>query len=195
MDTLIKTVKQFIQISSEEETILSNLFTESRLKPGEYFLEEGKVCRSVAFIEKGLLRYFVTQDGNEKTIYFNKENEFACNYSSFLPAKPSDTGIQALEETTLYLISYDNLQRLYADVKEGERFGRLAIEQVFLASIEQIRSLYADPPAARYQQFLESYTDLVQRVPQYYIASYVGVKPQSLSRIRKRLAAGSGATR
>src|SRR5258708_7661683 len=107
----------------------------------------------------------------------------------------SETGIQALEETTLYLISYDNLQRLYADVKEGERFGRLAIEQVFLASIEQIRSLYADPPAARYQQFLATYPDLVQRIPQYYIASYVGVKPQSLSRIRKRLAGGSGAAR
>ena len=189
MDALIKAVKHFIRISSEEEAIISNLFTESHLKPGEYFLEEGKVCRSVAFIEKGLLRYFVTQDGNEKTIYFSKENEFACNYSSFLPGKPSDTGIQALEETTLYLISYDNLQRLYEDVKEGERFGRLGIEQVFLTSREQIRSLYADPPAARYQQLLAAYPDLVQRIPQYYIASYVGVKPQSLSRIRKRLAA------
>jgi CRP-like cAMP-binding protein len=189
MDALIKTVKHFIRISSEEETIISDLFAESHLKPGEYFLEEGKVCRSVAFIEKGLLRYFVTQDGNEKTIYFNKENEFACNYSSFLPGKPSDTSIQALEETTLSLISYDNLQRLYADVKEGERFGRLAIEQVFLAGLEQIRSLYADPPPARYQQFLAIYPDLVQRIPQYYVASYVGVKPQSLSRIRKRLAA------
>ena len=187
MESLIKAVKQFIRITSEEEAIISNLFTESRLKPGGYFLEEGKICRSVAFIEKGLLRYFVTQDGNEKTISFNKENEFACNYKSFLPAKPSDTSIQALEETTLYLISYDNLQRLYADVKEGERLGRMAIEQVFLAVMEQIRSLYADPPAARYQQFLATYPDLVQRIPQYYIASYVGVKPQSLSRIRKRL--------
>jgi CRP-like cAMP-binding protein len=84
MDALIKTVKHFIRITSEEEVVIGNLFMESRLKPGEYFLEEGKVCRSVAFIEKGLLRYFVTQDGNEKTIYFNKENEFACNYSSFL---------------------------------------------------------------------------------------------------------------
>jgi len=190
MNALIKAVKYFIRISSEEEAIISDLFTESHLKPGEYFLEEGKICRSVAFIEKGLLRYFVTQDGNEKTHYFNKENEFSCNYSSFLPGTPSDTAIQALEETTLYLISYDNLQRLYADLKEGERFGRLAIEQVFLSFREQIRSLYADPPARRYQQFLESYGDLVQRIPQYYIASYVGVKPQSLSRIRKRLTGG-----
>ena len=195
MDTLIKTTKQFINISSEEETIITSLFTESHLKPGDYFLEEGKICRSVAFIEKGLMRYFVTQDGNEKTMYFNKENEFVCNYSSFLPGKPSDVGIQALEETTLYLISKDNLQRLYADVKGGERFGRLAIEQVFLASTEQLRSLYSDPPARRYQQFLETYPDFVQRIPQYYIASYVGVKPQSLSRIRKRLGAGSGRAR
>ena len=192
MDNLIMNIKRFISLDDEEEELISRLFTSSVLKPGEYFLEEGKICRSVAFIEKGLLRYFITGDGVEKTIFFSREEEWACNYRSFLPRIPSDTAIQALEETTVWVISHDDLHRLYREVAEGERFGRLAIEQVFLTSIEQVKSLYADGPAERYQQFLSSYPDLAQRIPQYYIASYVGVKPQSLSRIRKRLAKAAG---
>jgi len=190
MDSLIRTVRHFIRLSDEEEKVVAGLFTEVFLRPGEYFLEEGKICRSVAFVERGLVRYFMTQDGNEKTIYFSSEGEFVCNYSSYLPGKPSEVSIQAVEETVLYVISKDNLQRLYTDISMGERFGRLAIEQVFVSSIEQLRSLYTDTPTERYQQFLELYPGLVQRIPQYFIASYVGIKPQSLSRIRKRIAGG-----
>ena len=190
MDSLIRTIRHFIPLTNEEEVIVTGLFTEARLRPGEYFLEEGKICRSVAFVESGLVRYFMTQDGNEKTIYFSSEGEFVCNYSSYLPGKPSEVSIQAVEETVLYLISNDNLQRLYTDIAMGERFGRMAIEQVFVSSIEQLRSLYTDTPTQRYQKFLELYPGLVQRIPQYFIASYVGIKPQSLSRIRKRMAGG-----
>ena len=190
MDSLIRTIRHFITLRDEEEAVVTGLFMPVHVNAGEFFLEEGKICRSAAFIEKGLMRYFMTQDGNEKTIYFSSEGEFVCNYSSFLPAKPSDVSIQALEETVLYVISYDNLQRLYSGIGMGERFGRMAIEQVFVDSIEQLRSLYTDTPTQRYQHFLEAYPNLVQRIPQYYIASYVGIKPQSLSRIRKRIAAG-----
>jgi CRP-like cAMP-binding protein len=100
---------------------------------------------------------------------------------------PSNTSIQAIEDTTLQVISYPDLQRMYSEVSDGEKLGRLAIENVFLTSLDQLKSFYKDSPAERYQQFLRSYPDLAQRVPQYYIASYVGIKPQSLSRIRKRL--------
>ena len=185
-------IKRLIRLSPEEEELVGRLFTEVVLQPGEYFLEEGKICRQVGFIVQGLLRYFVTQDGVEKTFYFSREEEWVCNYRSFLPMQASDTSIQALEETRLCVISYDGLQRIYRDVAEGERFGRLAIEQVFLTSIEQIRSLYADGPEQRYRQFLSAYPDVAQRIPQYHIASYVGVRPQSLSRIRKRLAKSPG---
>jgi len=123
-------------------------------------------------------------------MFFSRENEFVCNYPSFLPQIPSDKNIQATEETTLYIISYENLQRFYRELKEGEKFGRLAIEQVFLSAIQQLDSLYTDPPVQRYQRFLSVYPDLVQRIPQYFIASYVGIKPQSLSRIRKRMTGG-----
>ena len=81
------------------------------------------------------------------------------------------------------------MQLLYKQVEHGERFGRLGIEEVFINVTAQVNSLYNDPPEVRYQQFLQRFPDIGQRIPQYYIASYIGVKPQSLSRIRKRLAA------
>jgi CRP-like cAMP-binding protein len=90
----------------------------------------------------------------------------------------------------MQVITYDNLQCLYKNVREGEKLGRLAIEAVFLSSLQQLKSFYRDSPAERYQQFLSAYPELTQRIPQYHIASYVGIKPQSLSRIRKRLVAG-----
>jgi CRP-like cAMP-binding protein len=188
MDKLITTIKYLIRISVDEEILIKNLFKPLQLKSGDYFLEEGQVCRYVGFIEKGLVRYHMNDDGNQKTLYFNKAGEFVSNYQSFLPREPSNTSIQAIEETSMQVINHTALERLYKEVQEGEKLGRLAIESVFLSSIQQLKSFYKDTPAARYQEFLRAYPDLAQRIPQYHIASYVGIKPQSLSRIRKKLA-------
>jgi len=189
MSALINVISNFIRMTALEEEIVNELFTPLHLGLGEYFLEQGNICRYVGFIEKGLVRYFMNVDGSEMTIYFNKENEFVCNYQSFLPRIASNTSIQAVEESVLRVISFENLQRLYSGVKEGDKFGRIAIEYVFLSGMEQLKSFYTDSPTERYQQFLSSYPDLAQRIPQYYIASYLGIKPQSLSRIRKKLVA------
>ena len=83
-------------------------------------------------------------------------------------------------------ISFDDLQRFYKQVDLGERFGRLIAEEIFVDSLEQLASFYQDKPATRYQNFVRRFPQLVQRIPQYYIASYVGIEPQSLSRIRRR---------
>ncbi|MDN3550861.1 Crp/Fnr family transcriptional regulator [Mucilaginibacter aquaedulcis] len=187
MNLLIATIRHLIKISADEEVILTGLFKPLELKSGEYFLEEGQICRYVGFIEKGLVRYHMNDNGNQKSLFFNKDGEFISNYQSFLPQVSSDTSIQAIEDTFLQIISFSDLQRLYSSVNEGEKLGRLAIENVFLSSMEQLKSFYKDSPTERYQQFLRSYPNLVQRIPQYYIASYVGIQPQSLSRIRKRL--------
>ena len=188
MNQLIATLRKLIKISMKEEVIINDLFKPLTLKPGEYFLEEGKLCRYVGFIERGLVRYYMNDNGIEKTLYFNKEGEFVSNYQSFLPWQVSDTSIQAIEDTDLQVINYENLQQLYSKISEGEKLGRLAIENVFVSSLQHLKSFYKDAPAERYQQFLRSYPDLAQRIPQYHIASYVGIKAQSLSRIRKRLA-------
>jgi len=188
MESLLNTIRYFIPLSTSDEEVVRRLFHKKVFKKGEYLLQAGNVCRYVIFIETGLVRYYINSDGEERTNYFNKEGEFVCDYLSFLPQAPSNVNIQALEDTTIFVISFNDIHEFYREVAHGERFGRLAIEQVFVSIISQIGSLYTDSPEERYSKFLSNFRDLVQRIPQYYIASYVGIKPQSLSRIRKRIA-------
>ena len=187
MELLINKIKSYVPLSLGDEKIIRTLFHKKELKKGEHLLEAGNICRHIIFIQTGLVRYYINNDGVEKTTYFNKENEFVCDNMSFLSQIPSYVNIQALEGTTVWMISYEGIQQFYKEVTTGERFGRLAIEQVFVSAAAQIVSLYTDPPEARYNKFISNYSDVAQRIPQYYIASYVGIKPQSLSRIRKRI--------
>lgn len=186
MDMLIENIRASVPLSTADEEIVRRLFHKKIINKDEHLLEAGQVCRRVIFIEKGLVRYYLFNNGEEQTHYFNKEGDWVCDYQSFIPKVPTIENIQALEDTVIWTISYDDLQIFYHDVKYGDRFGRLAIEQVFIDIIRQISSFYADKPDVRYEKFMRAYFDIAQRIPQYYIASYVGVKPQSLSRIRKR---------
>jgi CRP-like cAMP-binding protein len=187
IDSLLHTIQYLITLSPGEIDLVKTLFKERTYKKGEFFLEEGRICKQVGFVAKGLLRYYINQDGEEKIYDFSQENEFVCNYESFLPQLPSTKNIQALEDSIVFVISQSDLQLFYANVRGGERFGRIAIEAVFVKLLQDISSLYSETPELRYERFLKNHGDLQQRISQYHIASFVGVKPQSLSRIRKRI--------
>jgi CRP-like cAMP-binding protein len=185
-DSLLLTIRQFIALNPAEEDLVRQLFVPETLSKGSYFLRPGEVSRKVGFVLQGVFHNFQSRDGQDLTYYFGREQEFIGDYASFLPARPATHGIQALEEARLLSISYDNLQRFYREVRAGERFGRLMAEALFVDVLRQLTSFYEETPEQRYARFVSTYPDLQQRVPQYYIASYVGVKPQSLSRIRGR---------
>jgi len=187
VDLLVRTIRSYIPFSPADEAVVHRLFHRKEYKKGEHLLIAGEICRYVIFIESGLVRYYITKDGEDQTNYFNKEGDFVCYYPSFLPQKPSGVSIQALEDCVVWQVSFDGLQQFYKEVEYGERFGRLGIEAVYVNVSAQLGSIYTDPPELRYKNFLHNYHAIAQRIPQYYIASYVGVKPQSLSRIRKRL--------
>lgn len=184
---LISNIRSLINLSEDEADVISQLFKKRVLQKGEFFLADGQVCKHAGFIEKGLVRYYINDDGEEKTYDFGQEYNFVCNYESFLPQIPSTKIIQALEDCELWQISHADLQLFYRSIHGGERFGRIVIEQVFVQLLQSLTSLYTDRPEDRYQKFVTEHPDLMQRVSQYHIASYVGVKPQSLSRIRKRI--------
>ncbi|RAJ77390.1 CRP-like cAMP-binding protein [Chitinophaga dinghuensis] len=186
---LIQQISQLIHMSDDEKEWISSRFIPKVYAKGDFFLREGQICREVGFIESGLVRYIVTKEtGEEMTTGFNKDLEYTCNYESFLDHSPSHAAIQCIEPSVILSISYDHLQELYIHVKEGQKFGRLACEFQYVEAIRKLKEIYTKDPEQRYLQFLETYPELVQRLPQYYISSYVGVKPPSLSRIRKRLA-------
>jgi len=187
INNLLYSIRNLIALSPAEADIVTSLFKEKTYRKGDLFLKEGQICKQVGFVAKGLMRYYINHDGEEKTYAFSQENNYVCNYESFLPQCPSSKNIQALEDSNVLVISHDDLQIFYKTVREGERFGRIVIGAVFIQLLEDLSSFYTDRPEHRYEKFIRNHPDLQQRISQYHIASYVGVKPQSLSRIRKRI--------
>jgi CRP-like cAMP-binding protein len=187
IEKLIIRIQSFIDLTQKDRDCINRLFRKKEIQKGNFFLTERQVCRHVGFILKGLIRYYINQDGEEKTYAFAQEGNFVCNYESFIPQTPSTKIIQAIENCEMLQISFDDLQIFYESVARGERFGRLVIGQVFIELLQDLSSFYTDTPEYRYEKFVKEHPDLQQRISQYHIASYVGIKPQSLSRIRKRI--------
>lgn len=184
---LIKSFSEIITLEENEKELFLKAFKPISIKKNDYFLQSSNVCNQIGFLSKGLVRYFVFRDNEEATLEFTKEGEFVADYESFLTKKPSLQNIQALEDCELLVIDFDSLQHLYSISKNANYLGRVIIEHRFIIMVSQLVTLHRYSPEDRYRFFLEQYKDLNQRIPQYLIASYVGVKPQSLSRIRKRI--------
>jgi len=187
LDSLIRKISAYVPLTDEDVEIIHSLFKVKQLKKKEYFLQEGGIARYVGFLESGIVRYFIDVDGVCKTYEFGREGDFFSEYESFIGLVPSTKNIQALEDCTYYEIGRADLDKLYGLLSQGERLGRLIIEQLFIDGMKKQASLYADGPEERYLKFRAMYPDLEQRVSQYHIANFVGVEPSSLSRIRRRM--------
>jgi len=182
-------VAQFVTFTEREWEVFIQHLSFSSLNKKEHFAIEGKVCDHMAFIVKGALRYYHLKDGQEITGYFSFENELASAYKSFLRRTPSTNYIQALEETELVLISYNNFQKMLSLpllALKIERFGRLVAEYYICCYDDRVTSFITQSPEERYTSLEKTRSDIFQRVPQHFIANFLGITPVSLSRIRKR---------
>lgn len=180
----------FVPLNDAEWQVLIPYLEVSTLKKKKNFAEPGKVCNYLAFVVKGAVRYFHIKDGEEITGYFSFENEFASSYKSFLTRQPAINYIQALEDTVLVSFSYNNLQQAYANELIGhkmERMYRLIAEHYLICCEERIASFIIQTPEERYNKLLEAGGEVLQRIPQHYIANFLGITPVSLSRIRRRI--------
>ncbi|GAA4840669.1 Crp/Fnr family transcriptional regulator [Algivirga pacifica] len=180
-------LNQFATLSPEDEKFIAESFTFRTLEKGDFFLREGTVCKYVGFLKKGLVRYFVLKNEEESTFEFTKEGEFISDYSSFNRQTKSVQNIEAIEDCELLVVDYEKLQTIFNTIPNGNYIGRHIIEHRFDIMVNQLLAVYMQNSEQRYQKFIAEYADLTQRIPQYLIASYVGVQPPSLSRIRKRL--------
>jgi len=187
---LLKLISLISNIDNEEEELIRNSFKPLNLNKGEFFLKAGKKNKHVAFLHKGLVRYFVYNDGEESTFEFTKEGEFVADYQSFNNNLTSIQNIQAIEDCQMLIINYSDVQNIFNTTKHGNLIGRRIIEHRFDVMVNQLLAIYMQNHVERYKNFIDNYSDLTQRIPQYLIASYVGVKPPSLSRIRSRFAKG-----
>ncbi len=182
-----KFYENFIPLSEEEWNLLEPKSRIKKLAKGELLHSEGEVCNDVTFINKGLLKCYHMIDGKEYIEAFFSTNEYCSDYCSFLLRQPGKLYLEALEESELILLDYDTVQTLYDKVKNFQKFGRLMAEYLFTQISLRNNSLLFESPEQRYLKFSQNKRDLLQRVPQYMIASYLGITPEALSRIRKRI--------
>ena len=183
---LLKLVNHIARLEQDELELIKESFKPSLLSNGDFFLKAGEVNKHIGFIEKGLVRYFVYKNDEESTFEFTQEGEFIADYQSFNNSTISIQNIQAIEDCELFIINFPDVQNIFNSTKNGNLIGRRIIEHRFDVMVNQLLAIYMQSHEERYESFVSKYSDLNQRIPQYLIASYVGVKPQSLSRIRRR---------
>jgi CRP-like cAMP-binding protein len=186
-DVLIAFYKQIVPLSPEDEVRIRERFVGLEVAHKRYLLRAGEVSHQLFFVVKGCVRVvIVNKDGEDISCYFAAEGQFVADYHSFITGKPASYSLQCLEDSQLLLIDRKGLDELYALTTHGERFGRLIAEKLFIEIQERLTSFYSETPEQRYLEFLKMYPHLVQRLPQHHIAAYIGVRPPSLSRIKRR---------
>ena len=179
--------QQFPHYSPEAFEAVRPFLRVRELDAGEYFLQQGQISKQIAFIEEGLLRLYYLKDGKEITHCFCKEQTLSTSYSSLITQRASKISIQAIEPSRLIVLPYEALQGLYQEYLFWQEVGRLAGENEYVIN-EQHKHFLLDLSATeRYLQFLEQDKDLFQRIPLRYLASYLQIAPETLSRIRKKI--------
>lgn len=170
---------------NEEAFFLENVETEL-LKRGEYFHRADKTCSKIGFVKSGLLKSFVVGDGgNEKIVEFYPEGSFVSAFTSFLTEKPTDWSIQAIEDSEILVMSRAFLNLLYGRDGGWIRFGLKIFEAQTLKKCGREKSLLINSASERYKIFQEQYGAIENRLPLNQIALYLGIQPESLSRIRR----------
>ena len=182
LESLLSTL---VPLNNNELGFLKSLIKIETLEKGSYYIRNGQTCNKVSFITEGLFKMSVVDSsGNEKIIEFPGTSEFVTDYISFLNQKPTDCDIVALKTSVLESISFYDLQKVYEYSSNFQKIGRLLAEQNFIRFGERIKA-QSISPQDRYRLLCDN-TTLIQEVPQYMIASYLGVSAEWLSKLRSK---------
>lgn len=187
IEELKKYCQSIVDFSDVELNELEKYFNELTVKKKHFLLKRGEVCNFIYFINQGCVRHFHVKEGEEITCDISMEETFITDFKSFNSAQKSEIAFQTLEETNLLCIDKDKLEKLYQTNPKFEELGRKIAEKVASRSMDIAMSLASDKPEKRYEKLLKDQSEIFQRVPQKYIANLLGIKPESLSRIRKRV--------
>ncbi len=186
-DLILQHIAQHIQLDEAEKAYFSSLLKHRRIAKRQFLLQEGEVCRHEYFVVKGCLRtYEMDEGGQEHVLMFSIENWWAGDLYSFFTNTPTRYNVEALEDTDVLMLDFQAHQLLYERVPKFERYFRILFQNAFIALQRRVISNISKTAEERYLEFLERYPTLEQRVPQHQIASYLGITPESLSRIRRQ---------
>ncbi|WP_074407960.1 MULTISPECIES: Crp/Fnr family transcriptional regulator [Aquimarina] len=185
-----KVLDQMLSNSSftkEQADMIKSKHSFISLKPNEVLLSQGNVCNFEAFLIKGLLRSYYTIEGNERIIQFFKEGDCVSDFKSYLSQKPSKLTIQAIEGSEFFICFKKDLDDLTYKIPSWNNYRKKFYEDLFIIMENITESILTTSPEERYTTLLNETPELINRLPQYYVAQYVGVKPESLSRMKRRI--------
>lgn len=178
-------LKEKFSFSEGDRQLFLACFVKKSIQKKDYFLREGDYCRHIAFVEKGAFIFYMLLDGEEKVCDFAFENNWVTQYKSLFNQIPSELNIRALENGEILVMDMEKVKILSETVPEIQKVRASMAEEYFSQSTERASNLINLDAKGRYEALIKDIPQIHQRVPQYYIASFLGIKPQSLSRIRK----------
>lgn len=183
-----KKFTELVPLTQEEQENIKSHLIPKKIRKKQYLLQEGEACKYIAFVEKGVMRaYTVSEKGSEHIIQFALEGWLISDLYSFLTGEAATYNIDALENTELLLISKPAHEELLRNEPKYETYTRLQLTGAYIAMQRRLTSIISLSLEERYSYFTSLYPDIVQRVPQHMIASFMGLTPETLSRVRKRL--------
>ena len=189
IEFFLDTISEIIELTEADKEVFINNCLIKKLKKRQFFLQEGDICKYAGFVSKGCLKtYTVDKNGDEHVFQIALEGWWVSDMYSHLTGEPANFNIEALEDCEIVVMDKEAREKILKEVPGYERFHRILLENNYVATQRRVNSMLSSSAEERYLAFIEKYPQIVQRVPQLVIASYLGIAPESLSRIRKQLA-------
>lgn len=186
--SLKKQILSIASFSEKEIDTIDSCFEYEKFTSKDFLSSMGKISSKIFFIVEGLARVYYLKDGKEITTYLSCDDGFIASYSSFINQSVSFENIQCIEDCEVLSIRFEKMQYLYSEVPNWERVGRILAEQNYLCMADRVLKLQMIPAKEKYLTFLESApAKIIHRTPLLYIASFLGITPESLSRIRQSI--------
>lgn len=188
IDPLLAYINKYITLTKDEEAYLDSKMVYRKYQKGQYLVQQGDVCKYECFVVSGCSKTsYIDEQGQEHIIMFSVEDWWTSDMGSFINQTPADFNIQFLENTQLIAISHDIIEDLYSQIPKLERFFRQVVEKAYIASQKRIVRNLSMTAKDRYLYFKEQYPEIEQRIPQYMVASYLGITKEFLSKIKSQL--------
>lgn len=187
-EPLLTYISRYVRLTAEEEQLLLARVSYRKYLKGQFVVQQGDVCKCENFVLTGCLKtFYIDQGGHEHIVMFAIENWWTADLGSFITQTPADYNVQCLEDTELIQFSYEVLEQLYLEIPALERFFRIIIQKAYVASQKRLIHSHSLTAKEQYILFREQYPLIEQRVPQYMIASYLGITKEFLSKIRNQM--------
>lgn len=186
-ELLFNHIKRFTALSPDQEELLLSKLKYRKVNRKDFLLKEYEVCSCYYFVTKGCLRFYRnTENGFEQILQFAIPGWWLSDFQSFETQKPSEYFIQAVQNTEMLILHRSDYQELFSEVPELNTYFRLMMQKAYTASLKKMELILCESAEERYLQFINSFPDFVQIVPQYMLASFLGFSPQFMSMLRAK---------